>query len=175
MNKNTQLYIFEVEIPESGELIDFPTKNMKLLFRQFAGKRLTVTFKKASKKRSLKQLGYYWGCIITYFRAMHFELTGEIKSPNSIHEALIMAYKGVPYRNPITGAPMTTPDGQVIMTRESTSSDSTEEQEDYHEYCRQVFYLEFFESIPLPQLDWRTAEPLCFTKETLNFIRNYHG
>lgn len=171
MDKNTQVYTFEIEIPENGEIKDFPTERMKMLFKQFSGKHLTVSFKKTAKKRSQKQLGYYWGCVITYFRAMHYDLTGEIKSPNSIHEALILSYKGVPYRNPITGAPMTTPDGREIITRESTANDSTEEQEEYHEYCRQVFFNEFNENIPLPQLDWRTAEPLCFTKETLNFIR----
>lgn len=172
MNKANDFFLFEIEISENGTIIEFPTDAMKKVFSQFAGKKMIVTFKKYSKTRSQKQLGYYWGCIITYFRAMHYELNGEIKSPNSIHEMLVMSYKAVPCINKLTGNPMCTPDGEIILTRYSTANDTTEEQEDYHEYCRQIFYLEYFENIPLPQLDWRTAEPFIFTKETLNYIRN---
>lgn len=171
MNAKTQLYTFEIQVDSEGNVNGLPTDKMKELFKMFAGKKLNVTFEKQSKKRSIKQLGYYWGCIIPHFRALYYEFMGEIRPKERINNELKLAYGAKPMVNPITGHPFMI-GGNPVMIFSHEGNLSTEEQEEFHEFCRQTFYeISFGESIPLPSLDWRNESPLCFTKDTLEMMR----
>lgn len=119
------------------------------------GERFVVIYKKAYKKRSSKQNGYYWAVIINCFLQGFEEtnghplcdeyanvITGEIlQIPLSREDQANKAHgilKALFNRDP---------DNDNIK---STTDNSTTQQEEYHEYCREYIRFAYDTGVPLP-------------------------
>lgn len=120
----------------------------------YEGKKVTVTIERYYKKRSNKQNRYYWGVIVEHWENILREEWGEIYQDNEVHEFLksnlnfrevVDQETGEVALNPITN--------EILRKPKSTTENSTFNQEEYHEACRQLAYSMFQYTIPLPKED----------------------
>lgn len=112
------------------------------LIKSFEGKEFILTFDKLRRKRSLHQNNYYWGVVVPIWQKLIRDEWGEIWDKEKTHDFLTMNFNHAEKVNENTG--------EIVRVPKGTSENSTSEQEDYHEVCRQKA-LEFFNTIiPLP-------------------------
>ncbi|SNA84062.1 hypothetical protein [Flavobacterium psychrophilum] len=136
---------------KNGKFIE-NRNEIKQAIEGYEGKRITVTLERYYKKRSNEQNSYYWACIVEHWKNILREEWGEIYQPNEVHEFLksnlnfkevVDTETGEVALNPITN--------EVLRKPKSTTENSTFNQEEYHESCRQLAYSMFQYNIPLPE------------------------
>ena len=110
--------------------------------KQFNGKDITITLEKKRKARSNDQNAYYWGVVVSLIRLAIIEAWGEKKTSNEIHELLKTECNYQERINEETG--------EVLKESKSTTNNSTEEQEIFHDLCRRWAFDWFNIEIPLP-------------------------
>ncbi|WP_440881434.1 hypothetical protein [Tenacibaculum sp. C7A-26P2] len=122
--------------------------------QSFEGKQIKVTVERFYKKRTNKQNRYYWGVIIEHWMNIIKTEWGEIWSSDTMHEFLktnlnyeeyVDTETGEIFFNKQTGRPITRP--------KSTTENTTVDQENYQEACRQLAYSMFNYTIPVPEID----------------------
>lgn len=127
-----------------------PVNNRKLIseaFKQFEGKRVSVSIQLAKKSRSNPQNKYYWGVLIPEMQQGFKETWGEKLSQEEVHEFCKLQFNYVERVNEVTG--------EIIRTPKSTTLNSTASQEEYHEQIRQFAFEWFNIVIQLPDKEWR--------------------
>lgn len=111
----------------------------------YEGKTIDITFAKRKNKRTNKQNNYYWGVIVPIFQNCFREEWGEIWDKMDVHEFLKANCNYEELINEDTG--------EVLRKTKSTTENSTTDQEDFHEKCRQLCDSFFNTEIPLPNED----------------------
>lgn len=114
----------------------------------YNGHTIDITFKKRTNKRSNEQNSYYWAVILQIFRNCIREEWGEIWSLNRTHEFLKSNCNYEEIVNEETG--------EILRNVRSTTDNSTVQQEEFHERCRQLcstFFNIKTKEIPLPNQD----------------------
>lgn len=120
----------------------------------YEGKKVTITIERYYKKRSNKQNRYYWGVIIEHWRNILRTEWGEIYQDNEVHEFLKSNLNFKEVVDFETGEVATNPlTNEVLRKPKSTTENSTFNQEEYHEVCRQLAWTMFEYVIPLPNED----------------------
>lgn len=118
---------------------------------QYEGKEITLVLKRFFKKRSNKQNSYYHGVIVEHWKNILLQEWGEVLNHDQVHEFLKanLSYEeffdedtGELLMNEITGLP--------IRKLKSTTKNTTFDQEQYNEACRQLAFNMFGYQIPLP-------------------------
>ena len=121
------------------------TRNRKALqqaIEQYEGKDITITIDRKKKSRTTHQNRYYWGVIIPLIQAAILTEWGERKSKEEIHEFLKIRFNFTEHHNTDTG--------EIVHIGRGTSSNTTVQQEEYHDDCR-IFAKEWFNiTIPMP-------------------------
>jgi len=103
---------------------------------------VNVIVQKQYKKRSNEQNGYYWGCIVPYWKEIMYEEWGEFRTDKEVHSFLKSHFN--------TEEKFIEKTGEIINVEKSTTKNTTVEQEIFHETCRQKAYEMFNVMIPLP-------------------------
>lgn len=112
------------------------------ILAHYEGKYVDVVFQKRKNTRSKSQNRYYWALIVEVCKRCIRNEWGEIWSSEDVHLLLKENFNFIEKYNEETGV--------VIRMSKSTTENSTNEQEEYHEKCRN-FVAEFFNTrIPLP-------------------------
>jgi hypothetical protein len=120
----------------------------------YEGKKVTVTIERYYKKRSNKQNRYYWGVIVEHWKNILRQEWGEIYQDSEVHEFLKSNLNFREVVDPDTGEVALNPiTNEILRKPKSTTENSTFNQEEYHEACRQLSYSMFQYTIPLPNED----------------------
>jgi hypothetical protein len=104
--------------------------------------RITLTVTRQYKKRSTPQNAYYWGVIIPIWQGIILDEHGESLNNDETHEFLKVNFNYVDAVNEATG--------EILRMPKSTTKNTTVQQEEYHERCRQAAASMFGVNIPLP-------------------------
>jgi hypothetical protein len=111
-------------------------------FSEFEGKEVTIIIERKRKTRSTKQNSYLWGVIYPLIKQGLFDTHGERFTIDAVHEMMKNRYNYKEIVNESTG--------EILIAPKSTSENSTIEQEEYYDNCRD-FAIEWLGvSIPLP-------------------------
>jgi len=103
---------------------------------------VSVTVKKKYKQRSNSQNAYYWGVIVECWKEILLSEWGEITTAEETHIFLKSNFNSVDVVNENTG--------EILRMPKSTTQNTTTEQEEFHELCRQKAFEMFNVMIPLP-------------------------
>lgn len=120
-------------------------KNISLIKRavqQYEGKEVEITIKRKYKHRSNQQNAFYWGVTIPIFQELIFEVWGELKSKEEIHEILKSQCN---YEEKVN-----TNTGESVKIPKSTTELTTTEWMEYEHKMKQ-FAMDFFNAtLPEP-------------------------
>ena len=112
------------------------------VIEQFNGKEISITIKLNRKRRSGKQNSYYWAVIVPIWKDILYNEWGEFYSSADTHEFLKYNCN---YQEKVNEGT-----GEVIRVSKSTQSNTTTDQELFHEHARKLAYDMFDAVIPLP-------------------------
>ena len=118
---------------EGGKLVSNRNTLNKAIC-EHEGKDITITVERKRKTRSNPQNRYYWSVIVELIRLGLKDSWGERKTREEVHEFLKARFNFTEHVNEETG--------EIIKIGKSTTENTTVEQEEYHEDCRQ-FALEW--------------------------------
>jgi len=103
---------------------------------------IKVVISKLYGKRSTEQNGYYWGVIVNIWQDIMIEATGEHFNIDEMHEFLKQNFNSEDVVCENTG--------MILRKIKSTTKNTTVDQEDYHQKCRDAAWENFNVEIPLP-------------------------
>ena len=103
---------------------------------------IKVVISKLYGKRSKEQNGYYWGVIVNIWQDIMIEATGEHFNIDEMHEFLKQNFNSEDVVCENTG--------MILRKIKSTTKNTTVDQEDYHQKCRDAAWENFNVEIPLP-------------------------
>lgn len=112
------------------------------VIKHYEGQLIHVTFQKIKNTRTRPQNKYYWAVIVAIFKNAIREEWGELWSADDVHLFLKENCNYTERYNESTG--------MVVRTVKSTTENSTVEQEDFHQRCRNLASEFFNVNIPLP-------------------------
>jgi hypothetical protein len=101
-----------------------------------------LTIRKKYNQRSNEQNAYYWGVIIEFWKDILLAEWGEHLNAHEVHEFLKTNFNAKDVLNEATG--------ELLRLPKSTTKNTTTEQEEFHEVCRQKAFEMFNVMIPLP-------------------------
>jgi hypothetical protein len=113
------------------------------IIKQFEGMTVEITFKKRKNERSNRQNKYYHGVIVPIWMNIFKVEWGELVDHDFAHDFLKRRFN---YTEKV--APET---GEVVKIPKSTTDNTVQHQQDYHQKCRQTALEMFNVEIPLPK------------------------
>ena len=116
---------------------------LKDIINAFEGQTVSVTFKKKMNQRSLQQNKYYWGAIVPIWRNAFKEEWGELWDASQVHKFLKEHLNYVEKVIPETG--------EIIRLPKSTTENTIQHQQDYHQKCIDLAKDFFNIDIPPPK------------------------
>lgn len=120
-------------------------RNLKLFWnviKSFEGKTILITIKVSRKTRSLNQNAYYWGVIVAIWQQIIKDQWGEFYSIKEVHEFLKYHCN---FEEKVVEQT-----GDILRLPKSTTTNTTTEQEEFHEKARRLALDNFNTVIPLP-------------------------
>lgn len=151
----------EKEIITFGQIKDGKIHYTKInefkgaVFNKFKeNERFMVIYRKIYQKRSSAQNRYYWGIIINCYLQGHEDVNGRPlglefinqKSGEILYIPLSEKEQAEKAHEALKSFFNTDPDGKV----RSTTDNTTTQQEEYHQYCRDYIKFAFNFDVPLP-------------------------
>lgn len=120
----------------------------------YEGKKVKVTIERFFRKITKKEINYYWGVIIEHWKNIILQEWGEIWTKDEVHEFLKREFNAEEVVDYETGEIIFNPTTNKPFTKtKSITKNTTKDQEEYHEKCRQVAWEMFEYQIPLPNED----------------------
>lgn len=116
--------------------------SIKEAVKAFNGKEVKLVISRVYKERTSKENRYYWGVIIEHWKSIIREHWGEIWNKEDVHHFL---KSNLNFEELIDES-----SGLILRKPKSTTENSTFEQEEFHEACRNLAWEMFEYQIPLP-------------------------
>jgi len=120
-------------------------RNLKLFWnviKSFEGKTILITIKVFRKTRSLNQNAYYWGVIVAIWQQIIKDHWGEFYSIKEVNEFLKYHCN---FEEKVIEQT-----GDILRLAKSSTTNTTTEQEEFHEKARRLALDNFNTVIPLP-------------------------
>ena len=118
---------------------------IKKVIGMFEGKTILITIQQHRKRRSNNQNSYYFGIIVTLWQNILLTEWGEHYSKEETHEFLKYNANYTEKVNESTG--------EIIRVSKSTQTNTTTDQEIFHDRCRKLALEMFNIEIPLPNTE----------------------
>ena len=126
---------------KDGKLI-LNTERIATALRQFEGKRVEIVLRKDNYYRSNQQNAYYFAVIVPLtIEAIKNEWaeTWGVEKTHNMYKTMFLSEEKANYRT-----------GEIIKIPKSTTQNTTIEQEDFHNQCREFLREWFNVEAPLP-------------------------